>query len=102
MKTIFIDCSPKKRLSASGFIAAMTKWFVFGKKVQCRLRTPKDYKMILDEIRDADAVVFSMPLYVDGVPSHVLPFLKKICIINSKENGEIWKYKNYPQIILKK
>ena len=23
MKTVFIDCSPKKRLSASGFIAAM-------------------------------------------------------------------------------
>ena len=78
MKTVFIDCSPKKRLSASGFIAATTKWFVFGKKIQCKLRTPKDYKMILDEIRDADAVVFSMPLYVDGVPSHVLPFLKEM------------------------
>lgn len=78
MKTVFIDCSPKKKLSASGFIAAVTKWFVIGKKVQCKLRTPKDYKMILDVIRDADAVVFSMPLYVDGVPSHVLPFLKEM------------------------
>ena len=78
MKTVFIDCSPKKRLSASGFIAAVTKMLVFGKKVQCKLRTSKNYKSILDEIRDADTVVFSMPLYVDGVPSHVLPFLKEM------------------------
>ena len=78
MKTVFIDCSPKKRLSASGFIATVTKWFVFGKNIQCKLRTPKDYKMILDEMKDADTVVFSMPLYVDGVPSHILPFLKKM------------------------
>ena len=78
MKTVFIDCSPKKKLSASGFIAAVTRLFVLGKKVQCKLRTPKDYKMILDEIRDADSVVFSMPLYVDGVPSHILPFLKEM------------------------
>lgn len=78
MKTVFIDCSPKKWLSASGFIAAVTRWFVFGKKAKCKLRTPNDYKKVLDEIRDADAVVFSMPLYVDGVPSHVLPFLKEM------------------------
>lgn len=78
MKTIFIDCSPKKRLSASGFIATVTRWFVFGKKAKCKLRTPNDYKKVLDEIRGADAVVFSMPLYVDGVPSHVLPFLKEM------------------------
>ena len=78
MKTVFIDCSPKKWLSASGFIAAVTRWFVFGKKAKCKLRTPNDYKKVLDEIRDADTVVFSMPLYVDGVPSHVLPFLKEM------------------------
>ncbi|MDO4188544.1 MAG: hypothetical protein Q4D29_06090 [Lachnospiraceae bacterium] len=78
MKTVFVDCSPKKRLSASGFIAAVTKCFVIGKKVQCKLITPNDYKTTLDEIRDADVVVFSMPLYVDGVPSHILPFLKEM------------------------
>ena len=32
----------------------------------------------LDEIRDAQAVVFGLPLYVDGVPSHVLRFLEKM------------------------
>ena len=78
MKTVLIDCSPKKRLSASGFIASLTRLFVLGKKSQLKLRTPGDYKRILSEVEDADNIVFSMPLYVDGVPSHVLPFLKEM------------------------
>ena len=78
MKTLFIDCSPKKRLSASGFIATMTGIFVFGKKKKLKLRTRADHENILNEIRDADNVVFAMPLHVDGVPSHVLPFLKEM------------------------
>ena len=78
MKTVFIDCSPKKRLSASGFIMGLTRLFVMGKKKNEKLRTPSDHDRILNEILDADNVVFSMPLYVDGVPSHLLPFLKKM------------------------
>lgn len=77
MKTLFIDCSPKKKLSASGFVAAFTSVFVFGDKEKEKLRTRADYKRILEKLADADNVVFSMPLYVDGVPSHVLPFLKE-------------------------
>lgn len=78
MKTVFIDCSPKRKFSASGFIAAMTSCFVFGSKRKMKLRTKADHEDILKELEDADAVVFSMPLYVDGVPSHVLPFLKEM------------------------
>ena len=78
MKTVFIDCSPKRNFSASGFIAAMTSCFVFGSKRKMKLRTKADHEGILKELEDADAVFFSMPLYVDGVPSHVLPFLKKM------------------------
>ncbi len=78
MKTVFIDCSPKKRLSASGFIMGLTRLFVLGKKKTEKLRTPADHERVLSEIPDADNVVFSMPLYVDGVPSHLLPFLKKM------------------------
>ena len=78
MKTVFIDCSPKKRLSASGFIMGLTELFVLGKKKNEKLRTPADHERILSEISDAETIVFSMPLYVDGVPSHLLPFLKKM------------------------
>jgi hypothetical protein len=89
MKTVFIDCSPKKRLSASGFVAAMTSLFVFGSKKRMKLRTKADYENILKELEDADAVVFAMPLYVDGVPSHVLPFLKEM---------EEWCKRNHSEI----
>ena len=78
MKTVFIDCSPKKKLSASGFVASMTSAFVPGIKKKMKLRTKADHEEILTELNDADTVVFSMPLYVDGVPSHILPFLKEM------------------------
>ena len=77
MKTVFIDCSPKKKLSASGFIAGLTAAFVSGQKKKEKLRTKADYARVLNEIRDADNAVFAMPLYVDGVPSHILPFLRE-------------------------
>lgn len=76
MKTVFINCSPKKKWSASGFIINFTSLFVAGEKEKVQLRAKPDYQKILEMVQDADNVVFAMPLYVDGVPSHVLPFLK--------------------------
>lgn len=78
MKTVFIDCSPKRKLSASGFIAGFTSVFTAGEKKKEKLRTKADHGRILEAVKDADNVVFSMPLYVDGVPSHVLPFLREM------------------------
>ena len=86
MKTVFINCSPKKRLSASGFIAGFTGVFVRGKKLSEKLCTKGDYSRVLEAVCGADNVVFSMPLYVDGVPSHVLPFLKEMESF-CRENG---------------
>ena len=78
MKTVLINASPKKSFSASAYFLAVQKVFVRGKKIKETLRTKKDYERIRSEIKDADAVVFCLPLYVDGVPSHVLPFLKEM------------------------
>ena len=50
MKTVFIDCSPKMRLSASGFIMRLTGLFVFGKKKKEKLRTPADHDRVLSEM----------------------------------------------------
>lgn len=92
MKTVFIDCSPKKRLSASGFIMRLTHLFVFGEKKKEKLRTQADHECVLNEISDAETVVFSMPLYVDGVPSHLLPFLKKMELICREQNKDLNVY----------
>lgn len=78
MNTVFINCSPKKRFSASAYFLGLQRLFVKGRKVTERLRNKSDHKRILDELSDADTVVFCLPLYVDSVPSHVLSFLKEM------------------------
>ncbi|MDE5804428.1 MAG: hypothetical protein K2I22_16095 [Lachnospiraceae bacterium] len=85
MKTVFINCSPKKRFCASAYFLGLQRLFVKGKKVTEKLRNKNDHKRILNELPDADAVVFCLPLYVDSVPSHVLPFLKEMELF-CKEN----------------
>ena len=88
MKTVFINCSPKKRFCASAYFLGLQRLFVKGKKVTEKLRNKSDYQRILNELTDADAdaVVFCLPLYVDSVPSHVLSFLKEMELF-CKENS---------------
>ena len=78
MKTVFINCSPKKRFCASAYFLFLQRLFVGGKKVTVQLRTPADHARILNELKDAQAVVFGLPLYVDGIPSHVLRFMEEM------------------------
>ena len=78
MKTVFINCSPKKRLSATSYFIALERLFVGGEKVSECLCTPADHERILGQLDDAQNVVFCVPLYVDCIPSHVLPFMQKL------------------------
>ena len=78
MKTVYINCSPKKRFCASAYFLSLTRLFVGGERVTETLRTPADHERILNQLRGAHAVVFGVPLYVDGIPSHVLRFLEKM------------------------
>ena len=78
MKTVFINCSPKKRFCASAYFLALQRLFTGGDKVREKLRTPADHARILAQIKDAQAVVFGLPLYVDGIPSHVLRFMEEM------------------------
>ena len=78
MKTVFINCSPKKRFCASAYFLFLQRLFTGGEKVTEKLRTPADHEQILHQLQEAQAVVFCLPLYVDGVPSHVLRFMEKM------------------------
>ena len=78
MKTVFINGSPKKRFSASGYFGKLQSIFIRGEKVFLRLRTKSDHKKIFEQIIDADRVIFLIPLYVDCVPSHILSFLREM------------------------
>lgn len=78
MKTLFINGSPKKRFCASSYFLFLQRLFVGGDKVTEHLRTRGDYQRILDQLPGADAVVFGVPLYVDGIPSHVMGFMEEM------------------------
>ena len=76
MKTIFINGSPKKSFSASAYFVAVQSFFTQGNKIRETLRNQSDHERILETLKDAHNVVFCLPLYVDGIPSHVLAFMK--------------------------
>ena len=78
MKTVFINGSPKKRFSASGYLGKLQSIFIRGEKVFLRLRTKSDHKKIFEQINNADNVIFLIPLYVDSVPSHIVSFLREM------------------------
>ncbi len=78
MKTLFINCSPKKRFCASAYFLSLQRLFVRGEKITEKLRTPADHVRVLAGLADAQAVVFCLPLYVDGIPSHVLRFMEEM------------------------
>lgn len=86
MKTVFINGSPKKKLSVSSYLLGIIRLLVRGDVVSEQVRNTGDNERVLNSIRDAENVVFGMPLYVDGVPSHVLAFMKEMerfCIDNN-------------------
>jgi len=86
MKTVLINGSPKQKLSVSSYLLGIVRFFVRGEVVSEQVRNEGDHKRVLECIKDADTVVFGMPLYVDGVPSHMLAFMKameKFCADNN-------------------
>lgn len=86
MKIVFINGSPKKKLSVSSHILGIVRLMVRGEVVSEQVRNVGDHERVLESIKNADAVVFGMPLYVDGVPSHMLAFMKTMetfCIDNN-------------------
>ena len=77
MKTLMINASPKKKMSVSAYFLSVLKFFTFGGVTKEYLRNKGDHARLLGALDGADNVVFCLPMYVDGVPSHVLAFMKE-------------------------
>jgi len=86
MKTVFINASPKKRFSASANFIRLQRFFVKGTTVREHLRNKSDHLRVLESLKDADSVVFALPLYIDSLPTHIISFLKDLEAF-SKENN---------------
>ena len=74
MKIALIHASPKAADSASGILLELLASRLPREAVVLRtaLHTPSVSPQALEQLREADLWVFSLPLYVDSVPGHLL------------------------------
>lgn len=75
---LILNGSPKKKSSTSHFLGKVMGLFLAGCNVRyASLRLPGGYPAILKQLEDIDALILAVPLYVDGMPSHVLDFMQQ-------------------------
>lgn len=78
MKTLVLSLSPKKRWSNSSYLASISRWFAGRDSAILHYKGRKDVPRLLAELKDGCRLVLVMPLYVDGIPSHVLELMEMI------------------------
>jgi len=78
MNIMIINGSPKKKGGASAFFAKVLRLMLFPHKVTTiSLGISKDYREIFNDLQNTDAVVITVPLYVDSIPAHFIHLLKE-------------------------
>jgi multimeric flavodoxin WrbA len=87
MKVLMINASPKRITSASQYFLGLLNIQMLGCETkQIKLSGPRIYGEIFGHFDSIDALVIALPVYVDGVPSHVLRFMaeaERFCKQNS-------------------
>jgi len=79
MNIMIINGSPKKEGGASAFFAKVLRRMLFPHKVTTiSIGISRDYREIFDNLQNTDAVVISVPLYVDSIPAHFIHLLKQM------------------------
>ena len=76
MNLLILNASPKKKGGASRFFSGLFRLFLPGvpKKV-VSLSCQQDFQRVLELLPGMDVVCLCVPLYVDGLPSHIVEFL---------------------------
>lgn len=78
MNLLILNASPKKKGGASRFFSRLFRLFLPGtRKKVVSLSSRQDFQKVLGLFPDMDAVCLFVPLYVDGLPSHVVEFLNQ-------------------------
>lgn len=74
MKLVFANGSPKTKNSASENVLVMLKKQFTDKDtiVEVNFRTPSLNEENMEQIAECNVIVLAFPLYVDGIPSHML------------------------------
>ena len=78
MNILMLNASPKRVTSASQYFLGLLRMQMIGSRINMlKLSGPKMYNEVFRHFAEIDALVIAMPVYVDGVPSHVLRFLEE-------------------------
>jgi len=79
MKIAMINGSPKVKDSASGVILNALKERI-GEAAECVLYSTakEDKQEFMQAVSESEAIVFAFPLFVDGIPSHLLRLLDEV------------------------
>lgn len=78
MTTLFINGSPKSKGSTSALLTGLLSLCVRGEVIKEQVGLKGDHHRILHQIKGGNTVVFVLPLYLDGIPAHVLAFMKEM------------------------
>lgn len=91
MKIAFIYGSPKTKYSASASLLQELKSFLQQDGIAISdysFNKPSLSKEEMEQLKDYDALVFGFPLYVDGIPSHLLNCLTQLETFFASLNGK--------------
>lgn len=92
-ENIINKCKSKKRLSNSGYFTNVFKLFAnYNKYNSTTVKLPltKKYNDIFSLVNQSTTVILAVPVYVDGLPSHVVSFLQELQLY-LKENPHQFK-----------
>jgi len=93
MKIMILNGSPKTKGGASRFFSDALKLMIGGCEYsEYSLKNKQNYKEIFSNMKIVDSVVLSVPLYVDGIPSHVIGFLKEAETFCKENNSKFKLY----------
>lgn len=89
MKVVLINGSPKIRRSTSGMLLSDLKSCLLEKAevLEAELHKCAVFEDVLEQLKSADALVFVCPLYVDGIPGHLLSCLVQLEKIAWRNHG---------------
>ncbi|MDR1148083.1 MAG: hypothetical protein LBK66_05575 [Spirochaetaceae bacterium] len=86
MNILVVNGSPKKKGGASAFFSKVLSFMLFPQKVMSKtISVSRNYDNIFTDLKSVDTVIISVPLYVDGIPSHLIHFLQQMeqyCVNN--------------------
>ncbi len=92
--TALINGSPKLSRSTSGTLLGILKEHMGGGFLETALHGPEPGDGCIEALAGAGAWVFAFPLYVDGVPSHLLSCLCKLQSLAGEKRPRVYAIVN--------